>query len=276
MRVHYHADLQHDRRHHGATIPTDLATSTTTSPAEPLKKSVSPQQQQQNSHQCLQQKDNEDDACCAHQQEQAEQQQQKRDNKQGVMVRFNEESNHLYETAPRDSELYQELWYSVAQLNRFKKEVARHVKDINKVEKSHQDPCSFRQVFISAYSACCALTTERTTTIAADDDDTDAASGADLLLGDAQRQHSLAMWMGIAQDRWGLERAIVKPIYHDKTYRKKAMVRMVTEMQDMSARLGLPVRGETLQKACASMSRPSELFARILAEAQAAALRATP
>lgn len=169
-------------------------------------------------------------------------------------VRFAETSNNYY-SDPLSFEEHQEMWHTCAEVLCFRKQASRYVKDVNKIEKNQVDALTFQKVFLEAYDACCEM-------------QTDNLEGA---LSETQ-QHHLVTWMSIASDRWGLERPSVKAIYHDKSSRKRRIVRMVMEVQSMAEHLDVEVGAGFVRKAAERISRPSSLFARLLGEVHEAAL----
>ena len=78
--------------------------------------------------------------------------------------------------------------------------------------------------------------------------------------------------MSIAEDRWGLERTSVRQVNFDKSYRRKRVVRQVVEVQTMARELGLDRKSDYVRRAAEAITRPSKLFARVLAQAQEDAL----
>ena len=169
-------------------------------------------------------------------------------------VRFDEQANQQYDDTILNLEEHSpELWYTLPDLRSFKKEASRFVKDVIKIEKGQAAALSFRQVFLEAYDACCH--SSRNTAV------------TEVALTDSQR-HNVNMWMAIASDRWGLERPCVKEIHYDKSSRKKAIARVVLEVQSMTQHVDEEVRADYLRKAALNISRPSALFGRLIGQAQ--------
>ena len=159
----------------------------------------------------------------------------------------------------------QDLWYSQAHLKILKKQVTRFVKDIVQIEQGQEDTLTFRKVVQDMYDACLAAPD-------CDGDDRDdfvtvANDQAQVLL------QTLSQWMSIATDRWGLERPSVRQVHFDRSCRRKAMLYQVLEVQSMVQHLNdTGVKADCVAKAAKAISRPSRLFARVLAQAQETAL----
>ena len=174
----------------------------------------------------------------------------------GKRVRFAEESqNEHYPAAPVTN--HSDIWYTLSDLQRFRRNASRYVRDIGRIEKAQSGQAqglSFRHVLLQVYQACCTPP---------------PPPGTALL--DAAQQHNLHMWMAIAPERWGIVRPSVKEIYHDKSSRKKAHVRIVLEVQRMSHLEDVAERAHFVRRAAENISRPSVAFAQVLAEAQATA-----
>ena len=173
-------------------------------------------------------------------------------------VRFEEDSNSYHENTMLCMQDTQELWYTQDDLRIFKKEAGRFVKDLVLVEKAQDETMTFRKVFQQVYDACCDSTVEE--------------NSSHLIVGDAQL-HMLALWMSIAEDRWGLERPSVRQVHFDRSCRRKTIKVQVLQVQSMVQHLeSRQVKAECLCKAAQAISRPSRLFARLLAQAQESAL----
>ena len=88
-----------------------------------------------------------------------------------------------------------------------------------------------------------------------------------------QLLQTLSQWMSIANDRWGLERPSVRQVHFDRSCRRKTMLKQVLQVQNMVQHLQADAVKETcVAKAARAISRPSRLFARVLAQAQETAL----
>ena len=174
-------------------------------------------------------------------------------------TRFEEEDNEYHEDDILSFEERAELWHTPSDIQLFKDSARTFVKDIIKIEKGQDQSLSFRGVFFQVYDQCCNLWSS-TTCFSADQVVT------------SEESHKLATWMAIASDRWGLERLSIRKIHGDRSMRRKRNVRVVLEMQSVLESLDDEVKANYLRKAGEHITRPSVIFAQLLAQAQATAL----
>eukprot|EP00977_Amphora_coffeiformis_P028694 scaffold36583_cov176-Amphora_coffeaeformis.AAC.1 len=174
-------------------------------------------------------------------------------------TRFEEGDNEYHDDDALSFEERAELWHTVLEIQVFKDRARAFVKDIIKIEKGQDQSLSYCGVFFRIYDQCCNL------------EPTATCSSADNVLT-ADDSHKLATWMVIASDRWGLERLSIRKIHGDRSMRRKRNVRVVLEMQSVLESVDVEVKANYIRKAGEHITRPSVLFAQLIAQAQATAL----
>jgi hypothetical protein len=170
-------------------------------------------------------------------------------------VTFDMKHNKEYNNVNCCKEDYKDLWYTRLEYRQFKVATYYMAKEIAKSEASNKAPFSYHRIMTRTYQVCCEAVEERDTS----------------LLSYHERRH-LTRWAEVATSRLGLERWSVKSIQADKSDRRKELVELVMDLQN----LPLPEdesmpRDEFIRQSCERLTRPSRLFARCLAEAQASA-----
>jgi hypothetical protein len=145
-----------------------------------------------------------------------------------------------------------ELWYKSSDFKHFRSFTSHMAKEITKLEARSRAPKGFERVMTHTYLACIKATSEQGNVLTAD-----------------EFEH-LVRWAKAS--RFGMEKWSIRPIAHDRSYRKSLIRDMVMEAQnhcqDDFVSMDLNVADS-----CADISRPLRLFSRTLAEAQAAAIR---
>ena len=175
-------------------------------------------------------------------------------------ARFEEQNNEYHEDSVVSFEDRAELWYNLSEIKTFKGNARSYVRDIMKIEKDQDETLSYCGIFLQVYNRCCNSEPTATTCSLADEVIT------------ADDSHKLAIWMDIASDRWGLERLSIRKIHYDRSTRRKKNVRVILEVQSMTESLDVEVQSSYLRKAGEHITRPSALFAQLIAQAQETAL----
>lgn len=173
----------------------------------------------------------------------------------GRRVDFDETSNIHYTNVQMDREEIKQLWSTGSEMRQFKAQTAFLAKEINRAEKANIAPFSYQRVVLGAYDACCRMQME-----------TDLSP-----LTESERKH-FDKWMEVSVSRIGLERVCIREMAKDKYARRAHVVDAVLEVQD-SLLPGARGGDEIMREAAIAISRPSRLFARELAKAQAANLQ---
>jgi hypothetical protein len=189
-------------------------------------------------------------------------------------VRFNECANELFSNTQLCSEDCEELWYSGDEYVAFKatakfmaSQIAQHEQEQEKL-----DPFSYKRILLRTHEACrqsCPL-----------EDSSSSTSTSSLFFGSNSQsvltlleEKHLRRWMQGAPMRLGLERYAIKDLGRDRYYRRKNLVQTVLHLQSEWHVHNIPItpeeQAECLSLASQSISRPSKLFSRHLAQAQA-------
>lgn len=202
-------------------------------------------------------------------------------------VRFNTYANQAYDnTQMIDKQDCKRLWYTARDYKDFKSANKMLVAQIARSEQRRQSACpfslSYQDILYRTYEACCIYPLTHPVDEAHIDESTAFCGATEIctdpiVLEDKTDEEQLRQWLAIATARLGLERSAVRDIARDRYYRYKDLVRNVLEIQtqwdhhdDEVVTMRDP-RAEYLRQACQSITRPSRLFARQLARAQAAA-----
>jgi hypothetical protein len=167
-------------------------------------------------------------------------------------VRFCTAKNESFSNTVICEEDVFELWYKSSDLRHFRSFTSQMAKEINKAEERSRVPLSFEQVMTHTYLACVKATSEQGNVLTAD-----------------EFEH-LVRWANAS--RFGMEKWSIRPIAHDRSYRKSLIRDMVMEAQN-HCQCDFFSMDLNVADSCADISRPLRLFSRTLAEAQAAAIR---
>jgi hypothetical protein len=148
-----------------------------------------------------------------------------------------------------------EFWYNGSDYRDFKTYNRSLVRHISKHEQMNRNPSLYQRTLLRTYKACLDCTS-------------DSTLGGSVLTTTEERQ--LRRVMQLSTPRLGLERSSIRAIHRDGSYRRQNIVQAVMEIQDeMEQLICKDVRAQYLRQACESISRPSCIFARQLAQAQA-------
>ena len=168
-------------------------------------------------------------------------------------VKFDESQNEYHANTQMVKEECQELWYSFSDMKNFKAQTGSMAREIYRAEKVNTATYSYSRVVLAAYDACCRVPCET----------------IESPLTKLERKN-LHKWMEVGLSRSGLERSCIREIAQDKSNRRSQIVDSVLDIQE-----SLAFRedfDDVLRKATEAISRPSRLFAREVAMAQAASL----
>jgi hypothetical protein len=190
-------------------------------------------------------------------------------------VRFNECANELFSNTQICSEDCEELWYSGDEYVAFKatakfmaSQIAQHEQ-----EQEKTDPFSYKRILLRTHEACrqsCPL--EDSSSSSSSISSLFLSSNSQSVLTLLEEKH-LRRWMQGAPMRLGLERYAVKDLGRDRYFRRKNLVQTVLHLQSEWHIHNIPItpdeQAECLSLASQSISRPSKLFSRHLAQAQA-------
>jgi hypothetical protein len=160
-------------------------------------------------------------------------------------------NNVMCEEDIREGEL---LWYKSSDFKHFRSITSYVAKEITKAEARSRAPLSFERVMTHTYLACIKATSEEGNVLPAD-----------------EFEH-LVRWAESASSRFGMEKWSIRPIAHDRSYRRSLITEMVLEAQN-HCQGDFVSMDLDVADSCAAISRPMRLFSRTLAEAQAVAIR---
>lgn len=170
-------------------------------------------------------------------------------------VRFNEKHNVEHHNTAIFAEDCAELWYQSHEYRQFKNNAMYMAKEITRSEQTNRAPFSYGRVVLRAYEACL-----------------DAPHETNASVLTPNERHHLHRWAEVATSRLGLERWSVREIGRDKSRRRRDIVDIILDIQDFYSNLTLEQREQKICSTSQTISRPSRLFARTIAESQAAVL----
>ena len=151
------------------------------------------------------------------------------------------------------------LWHTPYDFKKMKEHTNTFAKQAMKQDKARSDDQkSYSNIILRVYDQCCKVESEPQCNVLSNEDSRD-----------------LVYLVGKANSRTGLERVIVRDLAYDKRYRRNEIVRAVLKIQRQSINpdvINGPVN-ELMHLACETISRPSRLFARQLAQALEETLR---
>jgi hypothetical protein len=194
------------------------------------------------------------------------------------MVRFDVALNKEYENTEMCFEECRFLWYSSRQLQTFKDSNYAHAEDIIQSEKAMaSSPLSYKRLLRLTYKACCHCQENDEDIEEADED------GNSIVVSlTPSQQEALELLLGhndLALCRLGMDRMIVRSIARDMHLRRKEMQRFIYQLQEMKMTTSNSsddkddkklLLAEMIRSRCQALSRPARLYARHLAQAQAA------
>lgn len=165
-------------------------------------------------------------------------------------VQFDEGQNVYHSNTVMTKDECQSLWHSRVDMKNFKQTTRAIAVEIHRSEKANTAPNSYARVVLAAYAACCR-----------------AVCDTNVSPLDNKEQKNLRKWMQVAVSRTGLDRSSIREIALERHQRRQHIAHVVMEMQEsLVYREDLD---QVIRKASEAISRPSRLFAREIAEAQA-------
>lgn len=207
-------------------------------------------------------------------------------------VRFNEDCNQSYDNASSSHGLYSEdckqFWYSPRDFQNFKlssKNAARHFVNADVAFSQQTNILSdyaYPSVVFRAYAACChwcPLDNEEEEYDQDDENDNiddnadeDSSTRLNPVLT-VEEEQELQKWMQVATSRLGLERHICSDYGTDRSLRRRQVVLIAMDValgeEEDAARQGTVLdpsdKAELVKRACQEISRPSRLFAHVMA-----------
>jgi hypothetical protein len=216
---------------------------------------------------CLQSNDDEKSACSK--------------KKTKKSIRFDEDRDISYKNTQMCREDCKLLWCSVQEFQRMKAATAGLARQVARYEEMDTSQHSYRRVMERTYEACCqtSIINMNNEPVNDDDDDDDGSTVDNILTAGGEQE--LEKWMECATTRLGLEKRAVRLIAQDRYARRKKITKTVLRLQDTcvssSTTTTTPVtpegKAELLRAASQAISRPSRLFAEVMARAQAASCR---
>jgi len=162
-------------------------------------------------------------------------------------VRFDESRNQTYRNRSMCKASCKPLWYSGEENRRFRASHAAAINEIAVVDEMRvgREPFSYRKVLQRTYEACCRVVHET----------------EDSVLTAVEQEH-LKQCQRVHVARLGMECTMaIRSIANEQRFRYHELLNVVTHNPSD--------RDEFLREVCEELSRPSRLFARHLAQAQA-------
>jgi len=170
-------------------------------------------------------------------------------------------NQYIEDTIHTSSEIMKDCWFTNAELNNFRSDARETTQRIIAVERRNHAPFSYRRVLEQIYDVCTDYTSEPEKNI----------------ISTCDFEH-LVRWLAVADSRFGLDKNAIRKISFDKIARRLSLRQTVFSLQSC----GLVVdddeleqydEAEYLREECESLSLPNRLYARIMAEATAAAVQ---
>jgi hypothetical protein len=167
-------------------------------------------------------------------------------------VCFDMDSSTYYENKQICFGDCKDLWYTASEMKSFKHHTMVLAKEVQKAEARNRAPFSYHRVVLRTYEVCMEACSE---------------SFASFLSAD-ERKH-LRRWAEVAPSRLGLEKWAIRPIGRDRSVRRADIVDVVLDIQQTVNACDLD---EIIRQQAETISRPSRLFARYVAQANAEAM----
>jgi hypothetical protein len=178
-------------------------------------------------------------------------------------VRFNECANEFFCNTQICSEDCEELWYSGEEYLTFKSAAKFMASQIAQYEQDQEntDPFSYQRILLRTHEACRQCPQQESKVF---------SSSSVLTL---MEEKHLRRWMQGAPMRLGLERYAIRDLGRDRYFRRKNVVQTILHLQNDWIIHNIPItldeQAICLSLASQAISRPSQLFYRHLAQAQA-------
>lgn len=180
---------------------------------------------------------------------------QQQGRKQGKHVSFNMSANVEYPNKAMTADECKDLWYRVKDYKVFRAVALDSAQQIIRIEARNRAPYSYQRVMEMTYGACCQ----------AYDDNDQVVPPSELV--------HLQRWLEVATSRCGLEKWAIRRIGRDKSHRRDEIADTVLQLQKVCNNEKNCHSDEFIRSSSAAISRPSRLFARIMAQALAAAIQ---
>lgn len=164
------------------------------------------------------------------------------------IVRFDESRNQEYDNEQMSKESCKSLWYTIEENRQFRASRAAAINEIAVIDEMHRhrDLFSYRKVLQQTFEACSRVIHET--------EDGVLTGAEEDLLRQCLKLHIC---------RLGMERTMaIRSIANEERFRYHELLNVVTQNSSH--------RDEFIRSVCEELSRPSRLFARHLAKAQAA------
>jgi hypothetical protein len=182
-------------------------------------------------------------------------------------VCFDESRNISYSNTQMCREECKRLWCSAQEFLCFREATTGIAKQVARFEEKNTSEHSYRRVMERTYESCCQGMIEPSTN--------DGISVTVLTPGGEQ---ALEQWLDCATTRLGLEKRAVRFIANDRYARRKKITKTVLRIQDAcdASSYTQPERkAELLRLSSQAISRPSRLFAEVMARSLGAVVRAS-
>jgi len=185
--------------------------------------------------------------------------------KEKKSVRIDEELNREHENKLYCREESQNSWYTERDYRHFKRQTKTISRAVVQSEACNCAPFSYKRVMKRVFDVCASASTEAD----AEHSQDGCASG---ILSEDDMRH-MKRWAEAAPMRLGIERFTIRSISRDMALLRGELVETVLALQKVETQPGCAFdRAEHIRRSSMRASRPSRLFARAIAEAQAAAL----
>lgn len=181
----------------------------------------------------------------------------KNNTKSTKRVDFNLSANTVHCNSYNDQDVSR-AWYSRMDYHSFREHNEAMIKEIAEVERKNRFPFSYTRIVTRTYRAC--------------NDCAEDMSNKSFPVLDETEMSRLKRWLNVSTSRLGLEKWAIKGYRNERQYKVYELVESVLDLQDMESDELQYVDDvdELIRIACERLTRPSKMFARIVAEAHAA------
>lgn len=184
-------------------------------------------------------------------------------------VRFNTDDNVVHRNDRWCKEdAYDACWLHPADYRRLKTHTTALAREVARAEERNRAPYSYQRVILRTYEVC------RTSVAASEEEEQHDDDDGGNVLTSEERKH-LNRWCEYAVTRLGLEKWAVRHISKERSVRRAELVQAVLGLQ-AAATCNNADRDDTIRLCSERMSRPSRLFARSMAQANAAVMEKQP
>lgn len=169
-------------------------------------------------------------------------------------VTFDMEKNatNTYDSTLNDEKNSQ--WYGLHEYKEFKHLAKQAANQIITIESRNRAPFSYQRVMKKTFDTCLHETCDR-----------------DEILPESEFLH-LLRWVEVATSRCGLEKWSLQHLSRDRSIRRRELIQTVLNIQQNSISVSnTDDIDEFIRTTCENISRPSRLFARVMAKALEAA-----